>query len=38
MLAADVIYHEGGVGQTEGEPQTAAPVDAAVVRVIVMAM
>ncbi len=38
VLAANVVYHEGGVGQTEGKPQTAAPVDAAVVCVIVVVM
>ena len=36
MLAADVVNDEGGIGQAEGEPQTAAPVTvpAAVIPVV----
>ena len=25
MLAADIIYHEGGVGETKGQAQIATP-------------
>ena len=28
MLAANIVIHKGGVGETDGEPKTATPVRA----------